>query len=74
MVVMLAQAKGDREIKFSSAAYSLYTLDKYNIVKCPIALSAIEIEPRFKTGKWNRKLRAMPTDLNPWLAGPTSRI
>lgn len=50
-VVMLAQAKGDREIKFSSAAYSLYTLDKYNIVKCPIALSAIEIEPRFKTGK-----------------------
>uniref|UniRef100_A0A673JLE3 Si:dkey-1d7.3 n=1 Tax=Sinocyclocheilus rhinocerous TaxID=307959 RepID=A0A673JLE3_9TELE len=42
-VVVLAQAKGDREIKFSIAAYSLYTLDKYNIVKCPIALSDTEL-------------------------------
>lgn len=50
-VVVLAQAKGDREIKFSRAANSLYTLDEYNIVKCPIALSATEIEPRFITGK-----------------------
>lgn len=40
---MLAQAKGDREIKLSNAAYSLYTLGKYNIVKCPIVLSAIEL-------------------------------
>lgn len=50
-VVVLAQAKGDREIKFSRAANSLYTLDEYNIVKCPIVLSATEIEPRFITGK-----------------------
>jgi len=27
----------EREIKFSRAANSLYTLDEYNIVKCAIA-------------------------------------
>lgn len=42
-VVVLAQAKGDREIKFSRVANSPCTLDEYNIVKCPIALSATEM-------------------------------